>query len=43
MTWLSIASELKQVPRAFATSVAGLMDLEAGYREVSRHSLLADS
>jgi uncharacterized protein YyaL (SSP411 family) len=34
MTWLSIADELRQIPRAFATSVAGLMDLEAGYREV---------
>lgn len=34
-TYLSIANELRQVPRAFAYSVAGLMDLEQGYREVS--------
>ncbi|WWD20961.1 hypothetical protein CI109_105439 [Kwoniella shandongensis] len=33
-TYLSIGEELKQMPRAFGYSVAGLMDLEKGYREV---------
>ncbi|KAK8843499.1 hypothetical protein IAR55_007159 [Kwoniella newhampshirensis] len=33
-TYLSIAEELKQMPRAFGYSVCGLMDLEKGYREI---------
>jgi uncharacterized protein YyaL (SSP411 family) len=36
-TYLSIGNELEQIPRAFGYSVAGLMDLEKGYREVSVH------
>ena len=32
---MSIGEELQQVPRAFGYSVAGLMDLEKGYTEVS--------
>ncbi|KAK4687960.1 uncharacterized protein P7C73_g2148, partial [Tremellales sp. Uapishka_1] len=32
-TYLSIAAELEQIPRAFALTVCGLMDLEKGYRE----------
>ena len=34
-TYLSIGVELQKIPRAFGYSVAGLMDLEKGYTEVS--------
>lgn len=32
---MSIGTELQKIPRAFGYSVAGLMDLERGYTEVS--------
>jgi len=35
-TYLSLSAELTQAPRAFAYTVSGVMDLEKGYREVSR-------
>jgi hypothetical protein len=34
-TYLSIGVELQKIPRAFGYSVAGLMDLERGYTEVT--------
>lgn len=36
-TYLSLSDELARVPRAFAYTVSGLMDLEKGYREVSQY------
>lgn len=42
-TYLSLSNELSQIPRAFAYTVSGLMDLEKGYRDVSDFVwLLAD-
>ena len=35
-TYLSLSNELSRIPRAFAYTVSGLMDLEKGYREVSQ-------